>query len=691
VVLLAFFAAATWRTEARAESTKPEAIAIVQTAREKELAGDYAGAAALFAQAAETYPPTADGALDEAARLRLAAADWPGAIETLTLLRERFPTAAAAREVLPRLAKAYEKNGDLAAAAPLYLAAASAASATRETQYLIRAAECQIRLGDRQAALHLLDRALDVASPNRFTVRALRLRLDLTAHGDSAAQAEGAAQLGMRLFQRGAWEQAGAALDDAVRLFAEAGRPLPSGDERFRAAATALMQTHHDDDALTYWKQIAAAGGASAEDFHNLAKLYSRTGDSDGARQAYRAMAHLVGDRGFHNALYQLAWLDIEEGNYGAAYKYFDNRLREPGGKSDLVRWLAGWTAYRAGWIKTALVHLATAGGGRKDGDANRAAYWRGRILLESGQKKAGVKLLQAVNKKSPDDFFGWQAAALLRASNAAYVGLRSLVGGRRAGGAQLHRAPDGWWNAYKELKDRVGHARDLADVGLWRAASAELAGIELPKKLPPAHWYELARLFHDAHRYDLARNPTCRAAAMAFLKQTSEPLARTFYPLFMPLGYDELVLHYAARFQVPPALVFAVIQQESNYRPDVVSPAHAVGLMQLLPQTGAEVAAALGESYDEDSLYDPETNIRYGCRYLRQLLEQLGSEPAYAIAAYNGGPKATGKWLRNKPGSSDAVFVAEIPYMETNHYVRNVLTAMKKYEALLQELESLK
>jgi soluble lytic murein transglycosylase-like protein/alkylhydroperoxidase/carboxymuconolactone decarboxylase family protein YurZ len=673
-----------------ATPSQAEARLLVQLAREREHTGNLALAAELFLRVAKAYPPVADGALDEAARVQLAAGDFAGAIDSLTRLKERFAERAAAQDVPAKMAKAYELAGDFQRAFAWHQTAAAGGDLDRRARHLVQGAACLVRLGDSRTALTHLEQALELP-PNRFTVRALRLYHETRWPNNDTARAAHAAELGERWFARDEYEQAGAALEAAVQAGDAAGQPLSPLSDVFRHAAYSLFRTHHNERALALYERfVAAADDVSADDYYDLAKLYTRVGNHEGAYTAYRQLSLHPSGSHQRTALYQLAWLHIEEKDYAKAHQYFAARVKETKGRNELARWLAAWTAYRNRRSAIALTYLSPPPRGTKLQDPGRLQYWRGRVLLETGQRQAAIKTLREVNGREPAEYYGWHAAELLRQAGGSAVELRDVLLRRNDGRDAPPRLPADWWRPYDELTPRFGHAVELADVGLWRAAYAETAGIETPKKMPPAHLYELARVLYAAKRYDLARQPAVCDAIRDYLRAQDASPAKAYYPYLLPIGYREIVEHHAERFGIPAALPLAVMLHESGYRPYVVSPVYAIGLMQLLPQTGAEVAALLGETYDEDSLFDPETNIRYGCRYLRKLLDQLGGEPAYAIAAYNAGPKAVAKWLRLKPKSPEAEFVSEIPYQETNRYVRRVLTSMKKYELLLQETVAL-
>ena len=139
------------------------------------------------------------------------------------------------------------------------------------------------------------------------------------------------------------------------------------------------------------------------------------------------------------------------------------------------------------------------------------------------------------------------------------------------------------------------------------------------------------------------------------------------------PLRYEHIVRGHADNYRLDPALVAAVIYQESKFRSNARSASGAVGLMQLRPGTAEGIAARTGGSrFEVDDLLDPEINVRYGSWYLRHLLDKYGSEEK-ALAAYNGGQ-----------GNVDRGVV----YPETRHYVDRVLELRGIYrEAYASEL----
>ena len=124
-------------------------------------------------------------------------------------------------------------------------------------------------------------------------------------------------------------------------------------------------------------------------------------------------------------------------------------------------------------------------------------------------------------------------------------------------------------------------------------------------------------------------------------------PDEQRLYGLRFPLHHDATIRREASNNRLDPAWVAAEIRAESVFYPRARSGANAMGLMQILPGTGASVAASLGRPWGgADSLYDPDTNIVLGTAYLRQLLDKFDGNPWLASAAYNAGEAPVGRWL---------------------------------------------
>jgi peptidoglycan lytic transglycosylase len=133
---------------------------------------------------------------------------------------------------------------------------------------------------------------------------------------------------------------------------------------------------------------------------------------------------------------------------------------------------------------------------------------------------------------------------------------------------------------------------------------------------------------------------------------------------LWYPLHYQQIVRGHARNYHLDPALLAAVIYQESKFKADARSSSGAIGLMQLLPGTAEGIAIHTGgTAFRTSDLYDPEINVRYGSWYLGHLLEKYGDERT-ALAAYNAGQDNVDRWRADGGG---------IRFSETRAYVKRV------------------
>lgn len=152
------------------------------------------------------------------------------------------------------------------------------------------------------------------------------------------------------------------------------------------------------------------------------------------------------------------------------------------------------------------------------------------------------------------------------------------------------------------------------------------------------------------------------------------------------PRGYSEYVDAAAVKYQIDPALIYAVIRTESGFNTDAGSGVGACGLMQIMPETFEHYQYMRGEegAYSYEALFDPAINIDYGCYILREHLDTFENEEC-AVAAYNAGAGSVSSWLNDPNISPDGktLVVDNIPYDETRDYVHKVEDAKQVYKDL--------
>lgn len=142
---------------------------------------------------------------------------------------------------------------------------------------------------------------------------------------------------------------------------------------------------------------------------------------------------------------------------------------------------------------------------------------------------------------------------------------------------------------------------------------------------------------------------------------------------------YSEYVTKYSQEYEVDENLIYALIKAESNFNPNAVSASNAKGLMQLMYATAQEIASKNNIELTETNILEPEINIKLGVQYISELIKKYECVEL-ALAAYNAGSGNVDKWIKNGTIKSDGTDAENIPYKETNTYIRKVMRDYQIY-----------
>jgi soluble lytic murein transglycosylase len=229
--------------------------------------------------------------------------------------------------------------------------------------------------------------------------------------------------------------------------------------------------------------------------------------------------------------------------------------------------------------------------------------------------------------------------------------------------------------NAYRR-------ATELKILGLDMDAAREVAALADRYARDPDLLVSLSTMLNEVGAYHHA----LRLARTRFrdqLERTGGLLSPSLWSVAYPTGLLPTIKLQGAK-GVDPYLIAAIIREESQYDLKAVSRVGAIGLMQVMPATANSVAQRAGiPAVGREDLFDQETNIRIGVRYVEQLLEQFSGNLVYTVAAYNAGPIAVTNWLTQHQQHSPDEFVELIPYQETRQYVKRVLRSYREYVRL--------
>lgn len=306
-----------------------------------------------------------------------------------------------------------------------------------------------------------------------------------------------------------------------------------------------------------------------------------------------------------------------------------------------------------------------------------KVLYWKARAFEKLGKKGEAEGHYRQLLKNHPASYYSQLASLRGRSyikGNRKYTPLQDQV-----------LPPLGVEKGAPATGSHLEKGKVLAGLGLLPAAVEELEAAEEEGNAAPEVRLEISRLYREAGDYYRSVSLARKNFSLKSTGEQSSENNRVLQRLAYPFGHPGLVNQYSQNRDLDPALLSAVILEESRFNPGAVSVAGARGLMQVMPGTGRKIAQKIKISpFSETLLFDPEVNIRMGSWYLAGLLDEFGGKESFALAAYNAGPHVLREWLAQK-GSAvrEDEFVENIPYAETRNYVIRVLSSAQMYRML--------
>jgi soluble lytic murein transglycosylase len=379
-----------------------------------------------------------------------------------------------------------------------------------------------------------------------------------------------------------------------------------------------------------------------AEALYSSGNMYLLKRDYPNAVQSYSYLAaHFPDSRNAAAAHWRAGWLSYRQGLYADAARLFDEQIRLYPGAAETVS----------------------------------ALYWRGRLYETQERNPA----LAAANYRAILRAYQHYFYAQIARERLAALGNTQAAPEPQADRFQPVEAPR-LVDTFPSDSPHLAKARLLANVGLNEYMAQEIAADP-----DSSSWSDLAeaQIFSSYGETFRALRAVKRAlpySASASIK--SIPLV--YWRILYPEPWWETIKAESAKNNLDPYLVASLIRQESEFNPSVVSYANAYGLMQLLPAVGKAMAREEGIAHFQTfQLLDPETNIRLGTRYLRQMLEHFGGAPEYALAAYNAGDSRVVDWQAAGPYHGMDEFVESIPFTQTRDYVEAILRNRETYRQI--------
>jgi soluble lytic murein transglycosylase len=476
------------------------------------------------------------------------------------------------------------------------------------------------------------------------------------------------------LFEGGQYPLAVAAYQEVLKF----NQGIPDRPQALLNLAIARVRLKQYDDAQASLGELVRnrAGSISQEATLWLARVYLRQNyDEPFLALAREVETGLLSGETKAKFLLLLALQHTEQGRLNKALAAYREAAETKGanGVAAEALWQIGWLAYKDGRYTDAVHAFDESRRAQPVGTyAVAALYWKARSLDKAGDKVRAVEAVRGACSEAPNSYYcqrgrirdGWNKietagadVILPRSSESPEQGILGDMHYQR--GVELRLL--GWQREAAEefatLTGRIGQERGAV---LW-----------------------LARLLNSTGEYHRALS-LVRTFFSEILERGGNAVDRSFWELAYPSGYVPAIQGLPGLNGMDPFLVTAVIREESAYNPIAVSSAGALGLMQVMPQTGQKVAVQVGDGpFTRDRLFEACFNIRVGSWYLRHLIERYGNNLAYSIAAYNAGPDIVSKWVQQFGGKDEDEFIESIPYSETRNYVKRVLRSYAEYKRI--------
>jgi peptidoglycan lytic transglycosylase len=447
--------------------------------------------------------------------------------------------------------------------------------------------------------------------------------------------------------------------------------------------ASALYRARKRDEAERLFETImqnpATPVDAKAQALYFLAEIARDKDDKDKHNSLVAQLRTLAPDSSwFHEALLSSGNMYMLKNDFETGAKYYAEiyQRQQNGRYSPYAHWKAAWLTYRMGKKDEAKrlleEQLALY---PSSAEIPAAIYWRGRIAEDEGDKG----LARAYYEKLSENYRYFYYANLSR-ERLAKIGVDDVSDPPVLDRLPAPTAPPANWDPPAD-DVRVQKSQLLANAALYDFAVKELQASASNRPAWMAR--SLADIFSDAGSYVRAIEALKRAVPGYFSAEISQIPRPVWEGLFPRPFWDELKRN-AQQNHLDPYLVASLIRQESEFNPQAVSRASAMGLMQLLPHVGKGLAKEMKiRHFSTDQLLSANTNLELGTRYFKHMVDHYDGQVEYALAAYNAGEDRVDEWRKNGNFKSVDEFVESIPFTETREYVQAIMRNAVLYKLL--------
>ncbi len=379
---------------------------------------------------------------------------------------------------------------------------------------------------------------------------------------------------------------------------------------------------------------------------------------------------------------YRIAYLHMDKGAYRFAIAKWTNVLAKyklRGKLRTMANWYLAWCYYQTkNYAKAVRIFDQLLKGSAKKYHINdRIMYWKAVALTRIKQRQTGKALFQTLIQKYPYGYYAQLARLRLKRRP---INMHTLFSRKlkriKLNNSSIRFAPNDTYAIH------VNRAIIFDAMGLSDLVQKELAHVTIAGKKDYADVLRSLAEKNNAYYFGV------KVAGLYYKGSvknayTNYQAHRSVASRFPP-AYDLVIMPLSRLLQINPILIWSLMRTESFFQEKVVSSAGAVGLMQLMPYTANRFKQyANNRAISRKQLMNPTLNITLGMHYIHTLNTMFPDHPIAMIASYNAGEQAAGRWVQSNKKQSIDEWIEEIPYAETNLYVKKVMTAYWNYQRI--------
>jgi soluble lytic murein transglycosylase len=447
-------------------------------------------------------------------------------------------------------------------------------------------------------------------------------------------------------------------------------------------------------DTLRRSYESFPAGRLAADSLYFLGRALTNTGENEEAVDTYlHLLERFPASNLADDSLYRIGRIYFSQQDQEKAMQYFQTAV-EKYPQSDILSdlyWELGWMQYSLGRYNESLNTFDLMSQKFKGQALEEVSlFWKAKSMERIGKTNESAEAYQRIAQVNPYSYYGFRSMETLKSLGISVdlprfnQELSPLNPDIRDVLPDIYDLVDiEKDNQNLPQKKHVSKAKELIFLGFDALASSEISASEKEFEQDPAKILEISTLYLSANDYGKSIG-IVRRNYTRLLTNLTGPEKDYFFYLAYPFAYRDPITAFSAQYAVDPLFLLAIIREESNFRQDAGSHAGALGLMQVMPATGADIASQIGiQDYSPDILLDPETSIMMGSYYIRKMLDTFDGNMFYALGAYNGGPGAMQSWIRRFGDLDIDEFVESVTYNETRGYIKRVTGTYHVYKML--------